>query len=578
MPRYLLCFALVEDGQIDEAREVLNEILEIAERQFMMPYYIAAAYTAVGDFDNAFKWFEKAVEDKNVWLIWFGTEPKFDEFRKDARYLKILKRTNNPLAARLETGETTGETEVQKSIAVLPFKILTSGSNDIEEDAYLSIGLADALTMRLSNVKRFLVRPTSSVLSFGAPETEPFFAGRELGVDFVIDGNIRRVGDRIRVAAQLLNVGENSTNWAERFDEKYTDVLALEDSISERVTKCLLPKLTGEEQRKIGKRGTNSPEAFDAYMQARYYWNQFTPESFSKTIIALEKAVAFDPNYALAYAGIADFYNWAAIYGFFSTVESAPKVFAAANRALEIDDSLAEAYAALGLYYSALLEYEKAEQLYRRAIELAPNYPLAHEWLGSLLTGTGRFDEGVREVELAEQLDPFSLRAKTLTAWTKNQARDFEAAVKKGREIIELDKNYPQGYLQTANNLIELGQFREAVEMSEKALETMGDSSIPFYMYCFALVADGQTEKARQIVGKTVERSKTQYVPPYFLGMSHVAIGEIDAAFVYFEKAFEEKNHWLLWFGTEVKLDVIRGDERYFELFEKMNNPLIEKQ
>ena len=137
-------------------------------------------------------------------------------------------------------------------------------------------------------------------------------------------------------------------------------------------------------------------------------------------------------------------------------------------------------------------------------------------------------------------------------------------AVKKGREIIELDKNYPQGYLQTANNLIELGQIREAVEMSEKALETMGDSSIPFYMYCFALVADGQTEKARQTVGKTVERSKTQYVPPYFLGMSHVAIGEFDAAFAYFEKAFEEKNHWLLWFGTEIKT---RRDSRRSKIF-----------
>ena len=305
--------------------------------------------------------------------------------------MKILQKTNNPLAARLTTGESMDDAAAQKSIAVLPFKILTSGNAKNEEDEYLSIGLADALTMRLSNVRRFLVRPTSSVLSFGSPETEPFFAGRELGVDFVIDGNIRRVGDRIRVAAQLLNVGENSTRWAERFDEKYTDVLALEDSISERVTKCLLPKLTGEEQRKIGKRGTNSPEAFDAYMQARYYWNQFTPESFSKTIIALEKAVACDPNYALAYAGIADFYNWAAIYGFFSTVESAPKVFAAANRALEIDDSLAEAYAALGLYYSALLDYEKAEQYYRRAIELAPNYPLSHEWLGSTFDRHGTF-------------------------------------------------------------------------------------------------------------------------------------------------------------------------------------------
>ena len=430
LAKYMLCFALVADGRREEAQKILDDFLSASETRHAKPYFIAMCYTALGENDKAFEWFEKAFEEQNEWMVWFGTDPKLDALRRDARYFEILKRINNPIF-EIQSAAMTDEKpsrKPEKSIAVLPFKLLSAGSGgDTAEDEFLSIGLADALTMRLSNVRRFLVRPTSSVSSFGRTDIDPFTAGGELGVDFVVDGNVRRVGDRMRVAAQLLNVCENSTVWAERFDEKYTDVLTLEDSISERVTRSLLPRLSGEEQRQMSKRGTNSPEAFEAYMQARFYWNQFTPESFSKTIIALEKAVAYDPNYALAYAGIADFYNWAAIYGFFSTVESAPKVFAAANRALEIDDSLAEAYAALGLYYSALLDYEKAEQLYRRAVELAPNYPLAHEWLGSLLTGTGRFDEGVREVELAEQLDPFSLRAKTLTAWTKNQAREFEA-------------------------------------------------------------------------------------------------------------------------------------------------------
>lgn len=577
LAKSLLCYALAADGQFDEAEKVLAEMLEAAETSFVKPYFIATAYAAVGDSENAFVWFEKALETNDEWMTWFGVEPKFDELRKDDRYLKILKRTKNSIYER-QAQIATGETETQKtekSIAALPFKILASGSSNSEEDEYLSVGLADALTMRLSNVRRFLVRPTSSVLAFGASEVEPFFAGQKLGVDFVIDGNIRRVGDRIRVAVQLLNVSENSTHWAERFDEKYTDVLALEDSISERVTKSLLPKLTGEEQRRLGKRGTNSPEAYEAYMHARFYWNQFTPESFPKVITALEKAVAIDANYAQAHAAIADFYNWATIYGFFRSNESAPKVLAAANRALEIDDSLAEAYAALGLYYSTRHEHEKALESYRRALKLAPNYSLAHEWLGSTLTGIGNFTEGVKEINLAEQLDPFSLRAKTLTAWIKYQAGEIDAAYEKGKEIIALDANYPQGYLQTGNAALELGFIKEAVENCEKAVAMMSVSPLPVFTYCFALAADGQMEKARTVVERLVERSKTSYVTPYFLAMAHVAIGENDPAFEYFEKAFEENNQWLLWIGTEPKLKEIRKEERFLNLFRQSGNPIF---
>jgi eukaryotic-like serine/threonine-protein kinase len=578
MPRYMLCFALMADGREDEARAVLDELLAIAERRFVMPYFLAMAYTALGETDLAFEWFEKAVDQRNVWMIWFGTEPKLDALRRDPRYLRILERTNNPLCRRQTHpagGADTSETK-EKSIAVLPFKLIHPAGDGAAEDEYLSVGLADALTMRLSNIRRFLVRPTGSSLSAGG--SDPFAAGRELGVDYIVDGNIRHFGESIRVAVQLLDVEKNSTVWGHRFDERYTDVLTLEDSISEQVTKSLLPKLSGEEERRLGRRGTNSPEAYEAYMRARYFWNRFTPEAFAKTLVALEEAVRHDPEYAKAYASIADFYNWAAIYGILPTNEAAPKVYAAAKRALEIDDSLSEAHAALGLYYSSLFEHERAEEFYRRAIGLTPNYALAHEWLAATLVGTGRFDEGIEEVKLSEQLDPFSLRAKTLTAWTLLQARRFDEGLAKGREIIGLDPSYPQGYLQTGNHLLALGRDAEAVENFEKAAGMMKDSPLPVYSYCFALVAAGQTAKARRLAENLAARAETSYVGPYFIAMSYLAVGETDLAFGYFEKACEEKSHWLLWFGTEPLLDSVRHDQRYFELFRRLNNPLIEKQ
>jgi len=490
------------------------------------------------------------------------------EFGEDIdRYLE-----NRPVMAEIfasAANEKTSTNDNKHSIAILPFKLLNLGqTEDTGGDEYLSLGLADALVTRLSGMQRLLVRPTSSVMRFGE-NADAFAAGNELGVEFIVEGNIRRVGERIRVTTQLLDVKGNSTRWADKFDENFTDVLELEDTISERVAKSLLPQLTGEEKKRLDKRGTNSPEAYEAYLRGRFFWNQFVPEAFPKAIESFQKAVELDPNYALAYVGIADFYNWACIYGLFPTIVSIPKVYQAATRALEIDDSLGEAYAALGLYYSSISEYETSEKYYRRAIELNPNYGLAHEWMGAGLTGRGLFEEGIKEVKMAEQLDPFSMRAKTLTAWTAYQAHNYDFAMAKAREIIELDPNFPQGYLQLSNVLQQLGRFEEALEMSRKAIELMPNAPLPIYNLCFVLVGVGQFDEAREIVANLDKTARAHYVGKYFLAMSHLAIGETDIAFDYLERAIDEKNHWLLWLGTEPKLDSIRSDPRFDKLYER---------
>ncbi len=465
---------------------------------------------------------------------------------------RILK--NRPVTAEIFAAPSTqnvAENENKHSIAILPFKLLNlNSSEDTGGDEYLSLGLADALVTRLSGMQRLLVRPTSSVIRFGE-DADAFAAGNELGVEFIVEGNIRRVGERIRVTTQLLDVKGNSTRWADKFDENFTDVLELEDTISERVAKSLLPQLTGAEKKRLDKRGTNDPQAYEAYLRGRFFWNQFVPEAFPKAIESFQKAVEIDPNYALAYVGIADFYNWACIYGLFPTVVSIPKVYEAATRALEIDDSLGEAYAALGIYYSSIAEYDISDKYYRRALELNPNYSLAHEWYGSNLTGRGRFEEGIREVKTAEQLDPFSMRAKTLTAWTAYQAHDYEFALSKAREIIELDPNFPQGYLQVGNILHQLGKFEEALKMCRKAVEMMSGSPLPIYNLCFALVANGQLDEAREHVRQMEETSQENYVGTYFLALSNLAIGETGRTFHYLQKAIDDKNHWLLWPGTE---------------------------
>jgi serine/threonine protein kinase/Tfp pilus assembly protein PilF len=470
------------------------------------------------------------------------------------------------------------KTAGEKSLAVLPLKILNLAPRVDTGEEFLSVGLADAMITRLSGVRRLSVRPTSAVLRYSDTATNPLQAGKELAVDFVLDGRIKILGKRIRVSLQLLDVTNATSVWAEQFDETFTDALELEDSISAKVIEAVLPQLTETEKQQVKKRGTDNPQAFEAYIRGRYYWNQFTPESLPKSFESFQKAVELDPNYALAFVGLADFYNWACVYGILSPKESYPPLQEAVRRALELDPMLGEVYAALGLTDSNFWNYAEAEKNHRRAIELAPNYPLAHEWLSAVLVSTGRFDEGVEEAKLAERLDTLSLRTKTLTAWTLYQTRRFEEALAKGREIIELDKNFPQGYLQVGNVLIELGRAEEAVEACKKAVEMMPDSALPVYDLCFALVAAGRADEARKYLAHVEDMSKTAHVKPYFLAMSHLALGEIDKAFEYFQMTFDEKDMWCIWFGTEPKLDKIRADSRFVELFKRTNNPLSIEQ
>jgi serine/threonine protein kinase/Tfp pilus assembly protein PilF len=479
-----------------------------------------------------------------------------------------------PSAFAMRSGAREQGAKGTKSIAVLPLKILNLGAKTETGESYLSVGLADAMITRLSRVRTLAVRPTSAILRYGDETTDPLRAGRELVVDFVLDGRIKIAGERVRVSLQLLDVSTNTSVWANHFDESFTDALELEDSISAKVSGAILPQLTQDEQARLQKRGTDNPEAFSAYMRGRYFWNQFIPDSLPRALHSFEKAIALDPEYALPYVGLADFYNWACIYGILPPRECYPPAKAAALRALELDGSLGEAYAALGLINESLWDWKQSERLYLRALELNPNYSLAHEWYASLLVGTGRFEEGVREVRRAEELDPLSLRAMTLTAWTLYQAHRFPESLAKAQQIIELDQSFPQGYLQLGNTLLQMEDASEALDALDRAARLMPDSALPKYALCFALVAANHPDEARGVLKEIKALATARYIKPYFIALAHVALGEMDAAFELLEKALEERDPWLVWFGTEPKLAVLHQDSRYLRLFEQTGNPL----
>jgi len=466
-------------------------------------------------------------------------------------------------------------TKGKKLVAVLPLTAmnLLAGGRDTEE-TYLSIGLTDAIITRLASVRQLVVRPTSSVVRYGDPETtNPFRAGRELGVDYVLDGRIRRFGDRIRISLQLLDLDRGSAIWAKHFDEKFTDVLQLEDAISKQVAVALIPQLTGADKRKLAKRGTDDPKAYEAYLKGRFYWNQFTAGSLPKSFEAFQKAVDADPNYALAYAGIADFYMWANIYGILPTTTCYEMAESAALRALSIDDQLGEAFASLGLVVSVKYSLTLAEQLLRRAIDLNPNYPLGYEWLSANMFAAGRPDEGIEAILKAQELDPVSLRTKTLVAFTFYQNRQYAEAIETAKALIADDGNYPQGYLQLGLNLAVTGSGAEAVAAVEKALDLMPDTAMSLFYYCSALTSAGRREDALGVLEKMKATAATSYIKPIFLAYACAVVGQRDEAFSYLSAAVDECDPWLTWLGTDTNFDSLRQDGRFDELFERAHKP-----
>jgi len=292
-----------------------------------------------------------------------------------------------------------------KTIAVLPFEDLSAE----QTEKYLGLSLADALTNKFGNLKEITVRPTRAVLKYADSREEASKIGRELQVDAVLDGRIQRIGERIRVSVQLVRTSDNVTIWTGNFDDQFTNFFAVQDSISQKVVQSLALQIDEGERQKFNRHGTENADAYQDYLRGRYFWNKRTGENLRKAITHFEQATQKDPNFALAFAGLADSYILLSEYNEMSPHEAFPKAKAIIKRALEIDDQLAEIHAALG-YTQAFYDWDfaGAEKSFKRSLELNPNYATAHQWYGEFIVALGRFDEAHQHLERAIRVDPVS--------------------------------------------------------------------------------------------------------------------------------------------------------------------------
>lgn len=455
-----------------------------------------------------------------------------------------------------------------RSIAVLPFKPL--GAN--EGDEHLGLGLADALITRLSNIRQIAVRPTSAVMKYAGTGHDPAAAGRHLKVEAVLDGAIQRSGERVRVTVQLVSTSEETPLWAGKFDEMFTDIFAVEDSISEQVAHALTLRLTGEERKLLGKRYTENSEAYELYLKGRYYWNKRTADGLERSIECFRNAISIDSRYALAHAGLADTYTLLGDVGFTSIPpkEAFSKAKKSAIKALEIDDTLAEARASLGHIHMHCYEWAEARRELQRAIELNPNYAHAQQLHAFYLAFNGRIEEAGSEMRRALRLDPLSLPINTDVGAIHYFAREYRRAIDQYRKTVELDSNFDRAHFWLAAAYEQEQMYDEAIAEYTIVIELSGGSLEARASLGHAYARAGRGDEALLIFEGLNQESSSRYVSPYDLAIINLGLGESEAAIKWLDRACDEHAGWMIYLTVDPRLDAIRSDARFKALLRRV--------
>ena len=455
-----------------------------------------------------------------------------------------------------------------KSIAVLPFKPLIADSRD----EALEMGMADTLITRLSNIKQIIVRPTSAVRKYGGLDQDAIAAGREQRVDAVLDGSIQKSGEQIRVTVRLVSVGDGHQLWVDTFDEKFTDIFTVQDSISERVAGALVVKLTGEERDLLRKRYTNNLEAYQLYLTGRYYQEKRTEEGLKKSIEYFEQAIEKDSHNALAYADLARTYKLSSYYGIFPPSEAHPRSKEAVRKALEIDKTLAEAHTVLAtILESSDWNWQAAEEEFKLAIELKPNDATAHHLYGLFLERRGRLEEAKVEMAQALELDPVSLIINKNVGDPFYYMRQYDEAIEQYRKTLELDPNSFLARLWLGKSYEQKGMYKEAIAEFQNARSSEDNPAILGALgHVYAV--SGNRGEAEKII-KELKGLSERYVAPYHIAIIYASLQNKDKAFEWLEEAYQGRDEWLLYLKIDPRLDSLCSDPRFGDLLRRIGLP-----
>jgi serine/threonine-protein kinase len=474
-----------------------------------------------------------------------------------------------PAATALSAGPIRSVTvQATPAIAVLPFTDLSPE----QDQAYFCEGIAEDTISALSRVPGLRVVSRGSSFRFHGPDYDLHEIAEKLNVDSILEGRVRKVGDRLRITAQLVNVESGFSIWSERYDGQVRDIFDIQDEISSAIVASLKLKLAEQKKEEIKRRYTDNLDAYNAYLKGRYAWNKRTPAGLRAAMEFFEEALAGDPEYALAWTGVADCCIVPSYYGYADPRQLMPRGKAAALKALEIDPDLAEGHATLGMI-TGLYEHQwrKAEACFQRALEINPNYAIGRMWYACFnLAPMGRLEEAAREARRARDIDPINQSVCAVVGMIDYWSRRFDQAIPGLSSVLDIDPNFPIAHIYLGLALHACGRTEEAFEHCRKAIAATDNGPMGVSVLGHFYGVAGETANGRAVLDDLKQLSGTRYVSAHWAALVHIGLGDLDAAFEALQRGIDVHASELAWIGIDPIYDGLRADPRYLGLLRRM--------
>lgn len=456
------------------------------------------------------------------------------------------------------------------SMAVLPF--VNVGSDQSTE--YLSDGLTESMINSLSKIPGLKLMSRNSVFRYKGKDIDPRVVGKEMNVGALLMGRISQHGDALNVSVELVNTSDNSHIWGAQYDRKSSELIALQSEISSALSRQLRSTITADEEKEITKNSTENTEAYQLYLKGRFFWNKRTTEGFQKSIDMFQQAIKKDPQYALAYAGLADCYILMSSYFILPSSDVYPKAKAAAMKAIELDPTLAQPHATLaGFEGEYNWDFPASEREYRRSIELNPNYATSRQWFGEFLAGLGRYEEGLTEIKKAIELDPLTPILYVSASWIYYILGDNDQALANAEHALELDPQFPRAMVNKVVIYLKQGKNDDAVKMAHDALAASGNGIEYKANLGFVYGMTGHRREAERILSELLETSKKEFVAPNLIAWIYAGLGNTDKVFEWLEKGYQAHMGYMISIKIDPAFEHVQHDPRFKHLLQKIGLP-----
>lgn len=453
-----------------------------------------------------------------------------------------------------------------ESIAVMPF-VNESADPEVE---YLSDGMTEMLISGLSQIPNLSVKARSTVFIYKGKETTPKKIGDELSVQAVLLGRVAQRGDDVKLNLELVNAQTQDVIWSEQYNRKQADLVSLQSEIARDVLDKLQTRLSSADKRKAAKTYTTNSEAYQLYLKGRYYWNKRTAENVRKAMEQFQRAADIDPNYALAFAGLADCYAVSGEYTGGPEHETNPKTRAFAERALQLDDSLAEAHTSMAYSLALLWQWDRAEVGFKRAIELNPNYATAHHWYSLTLMETGRFEEAMREIKRAQELDPLSPIITSSVAQYYLQMGDVNSSIDQSKRLVDLYPTFSRAHQSLGHAYLKQGRYSEAIADFQEAVSLSPNDRQALRDLAYGYAVSGKRVEALALLSKLQANYEKREAFAADIAAVFAGLGDKDQAFSWLEKDFQARMGRLARIRYQVIFESLRSDPRYTDLLRRM--------